>query len=157
MALLDFLKKRKKREERLRRPPEGALKQRSARDLAKSEEKSKKETEEKGGSKGDLAKERSVAKEGESELASKVILAPHITERTTGLAEKNVYTFRVAPTANKTMVKQAIKELYGFQPDKIRILNMPSKSRSVSGKKGRRPGYRKAYVYLREGEKIELI
>lgn len=47
--------------------------------------------------------------------------------------------------------------MYGFKPVKIRIINTHSKKRVVRGKKGMKPGFKKALVYLKEGDKIEFI
>jgi large subunit ribosomal protein L23 len=144
MALFDIFKKglprkagkKRKADEKLKRPSKGALKE-----VEKAAEEPEKEE---------------IAKEGKSELASRVILFPHITEKTTLFSEKGVYSFRVSPKANKIMIKQSIREMYGFDPRKIRIINVPSKTRSLRGKKGVKPGYKKALVYLKEGDKIEI-
>lgn len=144
MALFDIFKrdKKKKVEEKLKRPPKGALKSSSAAAKQKTEELQK---EKEGG-----------AKEGKSEFASGVVLAPHITEKSANCSENGVYVFRVAPAANKIMIKRAIKELYGFTPLRIRTIKMPAKLRLVRGKTGVKPGYKKAAVYLKEGDKIDL-
>ena len=148
MGLFDILKgKKRKADKKLKRPSKGVLKSSEIKpDKALKSEAVKEEKKEKAG-----------AKESKSELASKIILSPHITEKTTLFSERGVYTFRVSPRANKIMVKKAIADMYGFEPRKIRITNMPSKVRSLrKGKKGVRPGYKKAEVYLKEGDKIEI-
>ncbi|MEI6494511.1 MAG: 50S ribosomal protein L23 [bacterium] len=69
----------------------------------------------------------------------KIILSqPRITEKTTMLASsvKPVYTFEVAPDANKTTVMAAIKAKYKVQPLKINIVNLPAKRVIVLGKRG---------------------
>jgi len=143
MALLDIFKgkKQRKAEEKLKRPSKGAFQQAKKKD----EEKPKEARVEKG-----------ELKKAKSELPSRVLLAPHITEKSTLSAEKGIYAFRVAPSASKVMIRQAIADLYGYKPRKITIANMPAKTRSVRGKKGVKPGYRKAMIYLKEGDKIEL-
>ena len=93
----------------------------------------------------------------QSLLASEFILRPHITEQSAFLAKQNVYTFRVHPSANKIIIKKAIKEMYGFEPIKINIINVPLKKRIVRGKVGIKSGYKKALVYLKESDKIEFI
>ena len=45
----------------------------------------------------------------------------------------------------------------GFEPIKIRIINVPLKKRIVRGKVGIKSGYKKALVYLKESDKIEFI
>ncbi len=96
-------------------------------------------------------------KAGESELADKFLLSPHITEQSTFLSEKGIYAFKVTPSANKILVKKAFKELYGITPRKVRIITVPSKKRFVGGKLGNKPGFKKAVIYLKKGDKIEFI
>ncbi len=90
----------------------------------------------------------------EKSIAPDVLIGPHITEKATFLNERNVYVFEIKPKSNKIMVKQAIKELYGVVPKKIRIINSPSKTRFFRGQKGEKGGYKKAMIYLKEGDKI---
>ncbi|MFH1979327.1 MAG: 50S ribosomal protein L23 [Patescibacteria group bacterium] len=146
MALLDIFKnKRTKADDKLKRPSKGVL---------KSSE--KKTVEKKTVVKGEK-KVKSESKEKDSELASMVILSPHVTEKSTFLSEKNVYAFKITPSANKIIVKRAIKEMYGFDPLKVSIVNMPAKTKRLRGKRGVKPGYKKALVYLREDNKIDLV
>ena len=82
------------------------------------------------------------------------MIGPEISEKSCFLIERNVYVFEIKPKSNKIMVKQAIKELYGVVPKKIRIINSPSKTRFFRGQKGEKGGYKKAMIYLKEGDKI---
>lgn len=87
-----------------------------------------------------------------------VLVKPRITEKATYLTGDNVYTFDVLPQANKKQVAQAVKELYNVTPVRVRIVNR--KQQKVSGRRGQggvRAGGKKAYVYLKEGDSIELI
>lgn len=150
MALFDILKgkKKKKIEEKFKkRPSKGALKQ---------AEKSPAPVEAKAGLPRRQAGAKEGVKEGVSELGSIIISAPHITEKSTVSAERGVYVFRASSRANKVMIKKAVKEMYGFDPMKVGIVNIPSKVRSSRGKKGIKPGYKKAIIHLRVGDKIEL-
>lgn len=141
MALLDIFKgrKKKKADEKLKRPPKGVFKQSKQIEAEKEE-----------------VKEEKKPKQKESLLASRVLLSSHTTEKSTISAESGVYVFRVAPNSNKVMIKQAIEEFYGFRPRKVSITNMPSKRRINRGKVGTRSGFKKAVVYLKEGDKIEV-
>ncbi len=89
--------------------------------------------------------------------AAEFVLRPHITEESNNMAAKNIYTFRVQNSANKTIISKAIKEMYGFEPVKIRIINTRPKKRIVRRKVGVKPGFKKALVYLKEGDKIEFV
>ncbi len=72
-------------------------------------------------------------------------------------AEQNVYTFEVAPGANKTEIKKAIFALFKVKPARINVLPIPKKNIVSKGKAGVTGGGRKAVVYLKEGDKIEFV
>jgi len=82
---------------------------------------------------------------------------PRVTEKASFAFEKNVYTFNVEASANKKEIKKAIFALYKVNPVKINILPIPYKSIVSKGKKGVRGGGKKAVVYLKAGDKIEII
>jgi large subunit ribosomal protein L23 len=90
---------------------------------------------------------------------SAVIASPRITEKAVGLSEKNVYTFVVKKDATKHQVRNAIKSLYNVTPVKINIVNKKPAKRMV-GSRGREKhvaGMKKAYVYLKKGDTINLV
>ncbi len=84
-----------------------------------------------------------------------ILLRPRITEKANLVAEKNVHTFEVAFSATKGQVAEAVKAYYKVSPVKVRIVKNPAKTVLVRGKKGKKAGVKKAYVYLKEGDKIE--
>jgi large subunit ribosomal protein L23 len=84
-----------------------------------------------------------------------IILKPRITEKASFVAESNVYVFEVAPKATKKQVTDTIKAFYDFTPIKVNIVKNPAKEVFVRGKKGVKQGVKKAYVYLKDGDKIE--
>jgi large subunit ribosomal protein L23 len=85
-----------------------------------------------------------------------VIKNPRITEKATFVSEKNIYTFDVALNSNEQMVKQAVKETYGVTPLKVNMLNIRGKKVYSRGKEGTTAKSKKAYVYLKAGDKIEF-
>lgn len=89
-------------------------------------------------------------------VAAISLIAPHVTEKSTFLSESGVYVFKVAERSNKIMIKQSIKELYGVSPEKVRIINSPDKNVISRGHAGIKSGYKKAMIYLKKGDKIEL-
>lgn len=90
---------------------------------------------------------------------SSVIVHPRITEKSVKLSEKNVYAFVVKRTATKFEVSDAIKALYDVTPVKINIVNKkPAKRlRGSSGRMKQVAGMKKAYVYLKKGDTINLV
>jgi large subunit ribosomal protein L23 len=93
-------------------------------------------------------------------VKSSVILGARITEKAANLAEKNGYTFNVAPNANKSEIKKAIKAMYKVTPIAIRTVTMSKKVTTPRGRRGRMGttgGGKKAYVYLKKGDTIEVL
>ena len=90
---------------------------------------------------------------------SAVIVAPRISEKTVKMSEENVYTFVVRPTATKFAVRDAVKALYNVTPVKVNIVNKkPAKRvKGFQGKTVHDKGMKKAYVYLKKGDTINLV
>ena len=86
-----------------------------------------------------------------------IIKNPRVTEKASFAAEQNVYTFDISASANKTEIKKAIFALYKVHPLKVNVLSIPRKKTMSKGKAGVRGGGRKAFVYLKKGDKIEFI
>lgn len=90
-------------------------------------------------------------------MSTSVIIRPRITEKSHSLAEgSNVYVFNVRLGATKGMVYEAIKELYKVSPTKVAIIPIPKKSRFVRGRRGVAGGGRKALVYIKKEDKLEI-
>ena len=81
---------------------------------------------------------------------------PHITEKAGMLQEQNQYVFRVVPGATKYAVRNSVQAQYGVEVEKVRMITVPSKSIRVGRRMGKKPGYKKAVVTLKEGDTIEL-
>lgn len=99
----------------------------------------------------------SASPKGVTIAANDVILKPHVTEKA-GLQHEasNVYTFQVAPRSTKHTIAHAIKAIYNVTPSKVRIVNLPMKQVVVRGKLGSQSAIKKALVYLKKGDKIEI-
>lgn len=85
-----------------------------------------------------------------------IIKRPHITEKSTDLSNIGKYVFMVEPSATKNEVKKAIKKIYNVDVVKIQTITRPSKMKRFRNKKGIEPGYKKAVVGLKKGQKIEI-
>jgi large subunit ribosomal protein L23 len=87
-----------------------------------------------------------------------IILSPRITEKGAVMAEQGVYVFNVAKDANKREIAQAISTLYKVTPREVRVARVPRKQVTTrnTNRKGMTAGGKKAYVYLKEGDKIEI-
>ena len=94
-----------------------------------------------------------------------ILREPHIAEKATDLAEPregaSKYVFKVALKANKIEIKKAVEDLYGIRVVNVRVVRIPAKrrrlGRSEGWKGGQKRGYKKAYIKLHKGDKIEIM
>jgi large subunit ribosomal protein L23 len=87
---------------------------------------------------------------------SSILLGAHITEKANLQAEKNnVYTFKVSGIATKHAIAHAVKTVYKVTPTAVRVVSLPNKSIFVRGRKAFKSGFKKAYITLKKGEKID--
>lgn len=87
-----------------------------------------------------------------------ILRNPRITEKATLVSEaSNVYVFDVAISASKKDVAEAVKFYYKAAPVKVNIVTVPAKRVFRRGKKGVKSGGKKAYVFLKKGETIEIL
>ena len=84
-----------------------------------------------------------------------VIRRPLITEKTTALKETTrTVCFEVHRDATKPEIKKAVEKLFSVKVEQVRVANMPGKLRRQGRYQGHRPDWKKAYVLLKEGEKM---
>ena len=87
--------------------------------------------------------------------ATWIILKPIITEKTTALKdESRTVCFAVSGHANKTEIKRAVETLFKVKVRSVRTQNKVGKTRRVGRNMGSTGDWKKAYVTLREGEKM---
>ncbi|HUZ93106.1 MAG TPA: 50S ribosomal protein L23 [Candidatus Paceibacterota bacterium] len=85
-----------------------------------------------------------------------LIKKPWVTERATDLSKLGKYVFIVKRGATKPEVKKAVKEIYKVDVIAVNIVNRPDKRKRSGPVMGRQPGYKKAIVTLKEGQKIDI-
>ncbi len=91
-------------------------------------------------------------------MADKTLIKhPHITEKASRLAEMNQYVFIVASGATAPEVKKAIVATYKVKVDGVRMINAKSKEKRMGRSIGIKPGFRKAIVTLKKGEKLDIL
>lgn len=87
-----------------------------------------------------------------------VINSPLITEKGTLVNEQgNQVLFRVRPEANKVEIRRAVESFFKVKVDKVRTINYLGKTKRVGRSAGRRPNWKKAYVTLAEGQRIDFF
>ncbi|ACQ91731.1 MAG: 50S ribosomal protein L23 [Tolumonas sp.] len=88
----------------------------------------------------------------------KVLKAPHISEKSTMVAEKlNTIVFKVATDATKAEIKAAVEKLFEVKVEAVRTLNVVGKTKRTGSRMGRRSDWKKAYVTLVEGQDIDFV
>jgi large subunit ribosomal protein L23 len=88
---------------------------------------------------------------------NQVLLAPVVSEKSYSLQEDRKYTFKVHRDAHKTQIRQAVEELFDVHVENVNILKVQAKPKRRGLTKGTRPGWKKAIVQVRAGEKIEIF
>ena len=86
-----------------------------------------------------------------------VLIAPVVSEKSYSLINENKYSFRVHGKAHKTQIRQAVEELFDVKVTAVNIVKVQPKPKRRGFHKGIRPGWKKAVVQLREGDKIEIF
>lgn len=110
-----------------------------------------------------MAKKEQTTEEKKTTVAlprtlSGILLRPRVTEKATDVsAVSNAYVFEVSDKTTKPQVISAVKEIYKVTPKKVAMVKIPRKKIFVRGKWGVRSGGKKAYVYLKSGDKIEFV
>ena len=81
-----------------------------------------------------------------------------ITEKATMHSSAGVYVFDVADTATKRDIMAAVKKLYSVTPRMVRVATVPTKIKKSmrTGRTGVKTGGKKAYVYLKSGDSINI-
>ncbi|MDY0137341.1 MAG: 50S ribosomal protein L23 [Thiomicrospira sp.] len=93
-----------------------------------------------------------------SERLLKVLLAPHVSEKSSSVAESNgQYIFKVVSDATKTEIKQAIEHLFDVKVASVNVMNQKGKRKLFKGRQGVRSGSRKAIVRLVSGQEIDFV
>lgn len=90
-----------------------------------------------------------------NERLMSLLIAPQISEKSAGLMEKEQVVFYVKPQATKLEIKKAIEIAFHVKVLSVNVSRMTGKRKAFRGVLGRRAGYKKAYVRLHAGERIE--
>ena len=85
-----------------------------------------------------------------------VILAPHITEKSTLLSENNAVVFKVSGDASKPQIKEAVEALFDVKVTGVNTIVAKGKTKRWKGKPYKRSDVKKAIVTLAEGQSIDI-
>ena len=88
---------------------------------------------------------------------NQVLISPVVSEKSYGQIAERKYSFRVHQDAHKTQVRQAVEELFDVNVTAVNIVIVKSKPKRRGMIRGRRPGWKKAIVQVREGQTIPIF
>lgn len=87
-----------------------------------------------------------------------ILLKPHVSEKSTRVAEKNrQVVFKVVKDASKHEIKAAVETIFNVKVDAVNVCNSHPKTRNFKQIPGRRKAIKKAYVTLKEGSEIDFV
>lgn len=86
----------------------------------------------------------------------KILLSPQVSEKTSRLELDRQYAFRVHQNATKPEIKAAAKSMFNVDVLDVKVCNVRSKKRRFGNIQGKRKGWKKAYITLKEGQAIKL-
>lgn len=86
-----------------------------------------------------------------------IIKAPVITEKSTVTAASGKVVFWVELTASKNEIKEAVEKVFNVKVLDVNTHRVPGKVKRMGKYAGKKPTRKKAYISLREGDKIELF
>lgn len=124
---------------------------------------SKKKTEDKVEDKSPKVDEKADVKKVEdspvlvSDSVNKVVISPIMTEKSHAMSDKGKYLFKISSKATKKNIKGAIEEMYKVNVDKINVLTVSKKKRTVKYDRGYQKSYKKAIVTFKKGQSISVF
>ncbi len=88
-----------------------------------------------------------------------IIIRPVVSEKSYAAFDDNVYTFVVAPDANKIEIQQAVEAIFGVRVTNVNTLNRKGKRKRNrrTGTYGSRASSKRAVVSLADGDRIEIF
>jgi large subunit ribosomal protein L23 len=93
------------------------------------------------------------------EKLMQILLEPRVTEKSTMVGEvNNQYVFKVAKSATKPEIKQAVELMFeGAQVESVQVSNVKGKNKMFARRPGKRASWKKAYVKLKPGFDIDFM
>jgi len=87
-----------------------------------------------------------------------VLIAPYVSEKQARIAESdNAFVFRVRRDATKPDIKAAVELMFEVKVADVNVVNVGGKNKRFGQRLGRRQDFKKAYVRLAPGQKIESL
>ena len=107
---------------------------------------------------GKSATGKSVAARLSTEKLMSVLIGPHLSEKSSGLAERlKQFVFKVRRDADKSDIKRAVELMFEVKVTAVQVVNCMGKAKRFGRSPGRRQDWKKAYVTLAEGQDIDFL
>lgn len=90
----------------------------------------------------------------EGKLLQQALISEKATDRQ---ENQNCYVFKVAPETNKMQIKKSVEKAFNVKVKGVTVVRVKGKSKTLGRFTGRRSDWKKAYVWLKKGDKIELF
>ncbi len=88
----------------------------------------------------------------------KTIISPHVSEKAVNcVANANQYVFKVAMDATKPEIKKAVEFLFTVKVNAVQVSRVKGKVKRFGSVMGKRSNWKKAYVTLADGNKIDIL
>ena len=101
---------------------------------------------------------KSVAARLSTEKLMSVLIGPHLSEKSSGLAERlKQFVFKVRRDADKSDIKRAVELMFEVKVTAVQVVNCMGKAKRFGRSPGRRQDWKKAYVTLAEGQDIDFL
>ena len=88
---------------------------------------------------------------------AQILISPVVSEKSYGQIVENRYTFKVHKDAHKTQIRQAVEQLFEVHVVAVNVVKVQPKPKRRGLHSGMRPGWKKAIVELKAGDKIEIF
>jgi len=88
---------------------------------------------------------------------NEILIAPVVSEKSYSLINNRKYTFKVHTDAHKTQIRQAVEQLFDVHVERVNVIKVQPKPKRRGLTRGRKPGWKKAIVQVREGESIPIF
>jgi large subunit ribosomal protein L23 len=107
---------------------------------------------------GKSAAGKSLAARLSTEKLMSVLIGPHLSEKSSGLAERlKQFVFKVRRDADKSDIKRAVELMFEVKVTAVQVVNCMGKAKRFGRSPGHRQDWKKAYVTLAEGQDIDFL
>ncbi|MEX2353095.1 MAG: 50S ribosomal protein L23, partial [Gammaproteobacteria bacterium] len=87
-----------------------------------------------------------------------LLLAPRVTEKSSMLGDKHrQYVFKVMKNATKPQIRKAVELMFKVEVESVQVSNVKGKQKAFKQSVGKRAGWKKAYVKLKDGFDIDFM